>query len=112
MKENKYLKWLLIIQSFLPLFLLILIRCFCLNNFKLVSQFFIRLFQKDFGVILIALNHPDLFSVILLCLSVIMLIIGIMIYILFNKIQKFGFCEEHENIAVDADVTENSVAFL
>ena len=39
------------------------IRCFCLNNFKLVSQFFIRLFQKDFGVILIALNHPDLFSV-------------------------------------------------
>ena len=50
MKENKYLKWLLIIQSFLPLFLLILIRCFCLNNFKLVSQFFIRLFQKDFGV--------------------------------------------------------------
>ena len=117
MKENKYLKWLLIIQSFLPLFLLILIRCFCLNNFKLVSQFFIRLFQKDFGVILIALNHPDLFSVILLCLSVIMLIIGIMIYVLFNKIQKFGFCEEHENIAVDADVTENAfvdntIAFL
>lgn len=112
MKENKYLKWLLIIQSFLPLFLLILIRCFCLNNFKLVSQFFIRLFQKDFGVILIALNHPDLFSVILLCLSVIMLIIGIMIYVLFNKIQKFGFCEEHENIAVDADLTENSVAFF
>ena len=66
---------------------------------------------------LIALNHPDLFSVILLCLSVIMLIIGIMIYVLFNKIQKFGFCEEHENIAVDADVTENAfvdntIAFL
>ena len=112
MKENKYLKWLLIIQSFLPLFFLILIRCFCLHSFKLVSQFFVRLFQKDFGVILIALNHPDLFSVILLCLSVIMLIIGIMIYIIFNKIQKFGFCEEHENIVVDADVTENSVAFF
>lgn len=50
MKENKYLKWLLIIQSFLPLFFLILIRCFCLHSFKLVSQFFVRLFQKDFGV--------------------------------------------------------------
>ena len=110
MKENKYLKWLLIIQSFLPLFFLI--RCFYLHNFKLVLRFFVRLFQRDFGIILIALSHPDLFSVILLCLSVIMLIIGIMIYILFNKIQEFGFYEEHENIVVDADVTENSVAFF
>ena len=112
MKENKYLKWLLIIQSFLPLFFLVLIRCFSLHRLELVMQFIVRLFQGDFGIILIALKHSEIFSVTLLCICIIMLAIGIMIYLLFNKIQKSGFYEEHENIVVDADATENSVAFF
>lgn len=58
MKENKYLKWLLIIQSFLPLFFLILIRCFCLHSFKLVSQFFCKAIPKRFWSYLNSFKPP------------------------------------------------------
>jgi len=112
MKENKYLKWLLIIQSFLPLFFLVLIRCYSLYRLKLISQFIIGLLQGNFRVILIALKHPEVFSATLLCICIIMFAIGMTIYLLFNKTQKSGFYEEHEKITVDSDATENSVVFF
>jgi len=112
LKENKSLKWLLILQSFLPLFFLVLIRCFDLSRLELISRFVFRLFHRDFIVFSLALKHSEFFSTVLLCICILMLSVGLLIYLLFNKIQKSGFCEESKKIIVDADATENSVAFF
>lgn len=49
MKENKYLKWLLIVQSFLPLFFLVIIRCYNKIRGKMILDFIITLSWKSWG---------------------------------------------------------------
>lgn len=112
MKENKYLKWLLIIQSFLPLFLLVIIRCCSKLRGKLVWNFLSELFRGNFNVIRTAINHSEIYATSLLCFCTIMLVCGLCVYFFFIKIQRFGFREEENKIIADADVTENSVAFF
>ena len=46
MKENKYLKWLLIVQSFLPLFFLVIIRCYNKIRGKMILDFILELKRK------------------------------------------------------------------
>ena len=112
MKENKYLKWLLIVQSFLPLFFLVIIRWFSKAKVKLVHNFVSELFQGNFKVIGTALIHSEIYATTLLCFCVIMFIFGLGVYLFFKKSQSFGFQEEEKKIIIDADVTENSVAFF
>lgn len=112
MKENKYLKWLLIVQSFLPLFFLVIIRCCSKARIRLVLRFVSELFRGNFKVIGAALNHSEIYGTSLLCLCAILLLFGLCIYILFKNRQSFGFQEEGKKIVIDADVTENSVAFF
>ena len=112
MKENKYLKWLLIIQSFLPLFFLVIIRCYSKSRVRMIYDFISELVHGNFEVIGIALNHPEIFSTGLLCVCALMFVLGLGIYIFFKKSQSFGFQEEEKKIVIDADVTENSVAFF
>lgn len=112
MKENKYLKWLLIVQSFLPLFFLVIIRCYSKIRVRMISGFISELFRGNFGVIGIVLNHPEIFATSLLCVCVLMFVLGLCIYLFFKKSQNFGFQEEGKKIVIDADVTENSVAFF
>lgn len=112
MKENKYLKWLLIVQSFLPLFGLVIIRCYSKIRVKLILDFLSELFQGNFKVIGTALKHPEIFATSLLCVCVAMFAFGLYINLFFQKNQSFGFQEEAKKITIDADVTENSVAFF
>lgn len=112
MKENKYLKWLLIVQSFLPLFFLVIIRCCSKARVKLVRNFVSELFRGNFKVIGTALNHSEIYATSLVCFCAIMFIFGVGVYFFFKKIQRFGFQEEEKKIVIDADVTENSVAFF
>ena len=112
MKENKYLKWFLIMQSFLPLFILVIIRCSSKARWKLIFDFIRELSQGKGEAIEIALTHSEIFATSLLCISVLMLIGGLCIYRFFKKHQTSGFQEEATKIVVDADMTENSVAFF
>ena len=112
MKENKYLKWLLIVQSFLPLFFLVIIRWFSKARVKLVHKFVSELVRGNFKAIGTALNHSEIYATILLCFCAIMFMFGLGIYFFFKKSQSFGFQEEEKKIVIDADVTENSVAFF
>lgn len=112
MKENKYLKWLLIVQSFLPLFFLVIIRCYSKIRVRMISDFVSELFHGNFEVIGIARNYPEILATGLLCVCALMLVLGLGIYLFFKKIQSFGFQEEEKKIVIDADVTENSVAFF
>ena len=112
MKENKYLKWLLIVQSFFPLFFLVIIRCYSKVRVKLVYHFVSELFHGNFKVIGTALNHSEIYATSLLCFCAIMFMFGFGTYFFFKKNQSFGFQEEEKKIVIDADVTENSVTFF
>lgn len=112
MKENKYLKWLLIVQSFLPLFFLVIIRCYNKIRIKLILYFVSELFHGNLDVIGTALNHSEIFATSLLCVCAVMFVFGLYKYLFFRKSQSFGFQEEGKKIVIDADVTENSVIFF
>ena len=112
MKENKYLKWLLIVQSFLPLFFLVVIRCYSKIRIKLILCFISELFHGNLEVIGIALSHSEIFATSLLFFCAVMFIFGLLIYLFFRKNQNFGFQEEIKKIIIEADVTENSVTFF
>lgn len=112
MKENKYLKSLLIQQSFLPLYLLIIIRCFSEHKCHLIVNFFSELFHGHLGVIWTALHHAEIFGTFLLCLSLLLFVFSLGIYFLFKKNQTFGFHEEAKKIVKGADMTENSIVFF
>jgi len=112
MKEYKHLKWLLILQSFLPLFFLVVIRCYSKIRIKLIYRFITELLHGNFKVIGIALQHQEIYATSLLCFCVLMFVLGLVIYFFFRKSQSFGFQEEEKKIVIDADVTENSVAFF
>ncbi|WP_418547183.1 hypothetical protein [Longicatena caecimuris] len=112
MKENKYLKWLLIVQSFLPLFFLVIIRCYSKTRGKMILNFISELFHGHLGVIGSALKHPEIYATILLCFCAAMFVFGLLVYFFFKKSQSFGFQEEGKKIVIDADVTENSVTFF
>ena len=112
MKECKNLKWLLILQSFLPLFFLVIIRYCSEVRIKLVYNFVSEVFRGNFMIFETALNHSELYATSLLCFCFVLLIFGFLIYVFFKKIQSFGFQEEEKKIVVDADGTENSVAFF
>lgn len=112
MKENKYLKWLLIVQSFLPLFFLVIIRCCSKSRVKLIFGFVSELFRGNLKAIGTALKHPEIFATSLLCFCTLMLLLGLFKYLFFKKSQSFGFQEEEKKIVIDADATENSVTFF
>lgn len=112
MKESKYLKGLLIVQSFLPLFLLVIIRCYSKIRVKMILAFIAELFHGNLAVIGTALRHSEIFATSLLCFCIVMFVFGVCIYFFFKKNQCYGFQEEGKRIVIDADVTENSVSFF
>ena len=112
MRECKVLKLFLIVQSFLPLFFLVIIRCYSERRIELVLCFLSELFRGNLKVVEVARNHSEIFAVILLCSCTVMFILGLLVYLFFRRIQSFGFQEEGKKIVVDADVTVNSVTFF
>ena len=100
MKECKNLKWLLILQSFLPLFFLVIIRYYSEVRIKLVYNFVSEVFRGNFMIFETALNHSELYATSLLCFCFVLLIFGFLIYVFFKKIQSFGFQEEEKRLSL------------
>lgn len=91
MKENKYLKWLLIVQSFLPLFFLVIIRCYNKIRGKMILDFILELFHGNHGVIGSALKHPEIYATSLLCFCAIMFVFGLLVYFSSKKVRASAF---------------------
>lgn len=100
MKENKYLKWLLIVQSFLPLFALMIIRCYSRERKRLVFKFKAEFFRGNFKAIETAVDHPEIFGSILLCFGTVMFVFSLAVTLFFRKNQCFGFQEEGKKLSL------------
>ena len=112
MKENRILKWLLIIQSFVPLFFLILIRCADSSVRNLIKIFFQRIFSGDFSALQIAVHHQCIYAAFLTISSAALFLFGAAIILFFWPTQKSGFEEVKKPIEAFEDISENSVAFF
>lgn len=99
-------------QSFLPLYFLVIIRCFSVRRGKIILRFFLELFSGNIKVVKSALIHPEIFATILLCFSVVMLVSGLFVYLYFKRNQSSGYQEEKKKIIIDSERTEKSVAFF
>lgn len=112
MKNARILKWLLVIQSFFPLFLLLLIRYWDISVFTLTGRFFGGLLQGDIRVFGKAWHHAGFLTVILHMICILMIAAGLLIYWIFDKIQKYGFEDKGEKIIAGEDTTAEGSVFL
>lgn len=113
LRENRFLKWLLIIQSFTPLFLLLIIKYWDWNICKLVSEFFNFIVSGNVKeAIFKSFKNEELLRLMFIFICAILLVAGILIYLYFNKVQTVGFTDRAEKISVSNDTTETSAAFF
>lgn len=112
MKNIRILKWLLVIQSFLPLFLLLLIKYWDPSAFILTGKFISGLLQGDAAVFGKAWQHSCFLTVVLHIICILMIAAGLLIYRLFDKIQRYGFVDKGETIMAGEDTTAEGSVFL
>ena len=106
------MKSLLIIQSFFPLAILLLIKYGDIKVVKLSMKFAEVFIQNPANAITKALVHAEIFLVLLHLFCITITISGVFIYVLFKKIQGYGFVDRAEKILIEEDTTETSVGFF
>ncbi|NCB42197.1 MAG: hypothetical protein EOM59_06215 [Clostridia bacterium] len=106
------MKWLLIIQSFFPLSLLLLIKYFDFEVFRMVEVFISQIMNTPLAVINNAISHPKFILVVLHFLCIVMILAGVFIYLIFKNIQGYDYVDKGERVSVLEDTTETSVAFF
>ena len=106
------MKSLLIIQSFFPLAILLLIKYGDIKVVKLSIKFAEVFIQNPANAITKALVHAEIFLVLLHLFCITITISGVFIYVLFKKIQGYGFVDRAEKILIEEDTTETSVGFF
>jgi hypothetical protein len=111
--ENFYLKKALVLQSFAPLFLLLVIKYLDICMYwNLIIKFFDAC--KMFGIkaICIVLKHHSFGGMVVSAIGVIWLIITIFIAIGFNGIQKSGLTSSGEKISIEDSPNDGGATFL
>lgn len=111
-KESGAIKWCLILQSFTPLFVLLLIENWDWSFFKLLQKFGANLWAPPFEVWGKVFHHPNLYSTLLMGFCLISVLLGVLIYLLFRNIQQSSYNDKGEKITVLEDTTGNSVVFF
>lgn len=112
MHEDKRLKCCLVLQSFCPLFILMLIKHGDFVYIKLVAQFFCSLVYGDFNVICRAFNNPVIGNVIISLICIGWIAFTALIAIGFNDIQSTNFDSPGEEISNVTEKKDSGVTFL
>lgn len=111
--ENLNLKRCLVLQSFAPLFLLLLIKHLDIRLYwKLVRSFFGLLADTGIRAFGTAVNHIFFGSFVISVISTIWLIITVVIALGFQGMQKAGFKSAGEQITIEDLPGDNGAAFL
>lgn len=112
MKENPALKKSLVLQSFAPLFFLLLIKHMYLKMPSLIAKFISALRTEGIDAVRRAINHPLFWDLIIVFVSVIWLLITVLVVFGFRGIQSSGFESKGENIVVHEDKKDVGISFL
>ena len=111
MKENRKLRNLLIMQSFLPLTVLLFIKHFKISMCMLVFDFTSQLFHGDLAVFRKALEHESFLIFIVLTGCVFWFIRGILSVYQFRNVQNANFIEG-DKITVNSISSDSGLIFF
>ena len=112
MKEDKKLKYFLVLQSFCPLFLLIFIQHIDKVHFKLFGRFFIGLFHGDLSVFYKIFSNEALGNVIITILCLIWFFLTAVFSWCFRNYQNSNFVHQGDMIKIDFEKKDSGVTFL
>ena len=110
--ENKKLKWELIIQSFLPLSILVVIKNAKLEVWKSLLKFFRRLYGGEISVLLDVYQHPHTWTFLLILISVLITISGCIAIWQFKEVQFSGFTDAGEKVKIEEEITDSGITFF
>ena len=105
------MKYQLIFQSFLPLYVLLFIKNFKLEYFYLIYKF-IKWFKLDFSFIKYVIKHHYFISIISEILLLFMIVLAFKFYNDFKKENDSGFISQGEKIKDVKDLSENNLLFF
>lgn len=112
MKENRRLKTGLILQSFAPLFLLLLIKSVNRAMPRLIMSFFGKLFREGISAFTAAIAHPAFWRFILTMISIVWIILACIIYLAYRGMQNSGFESKGEMISIIEQKQDVGLSFL
>ena len=110
MQEDKKLKSFLVLQSFCPLFLLVLFKH--IGHFGLIIRFFAGLFHGDFSVLGKMAKSAAFGDVVLSFFSIIWLISTVIVAIGFRNFQYSSFASHGETIIIGSEKKDSGTTFL
>lgn len=111
MNPNIKLKRSLVLQSFFPLFFLLLVKYMDFGLFFLIKKFFLKLFRGDLWVIISALQHEKFLILILVLISCCWLLAAIWADFQLKDVHTANFCDFGERIKIDTFITDAGVVF-
>ena len=111
-EQNLKLKRKLVIQSFLPLFILIFIRYFDYRMISSICHFIRELMQRNFSVMNRIWDHPYLGPFIAAFISLVCSLYGITAMWQFKSMQMSGFVDAGEEIVIEEEITDSGITFF
>ena len=111
-EQNLKLKRKLVIQSFLPLFILIFIRYLDYRMISSICHFIRELMQRNFSVMNRIWDHPYLGPFIAAFISLACSLYGITAMWQFKSMQMSGFVDAGEEIVIEEEITDSGITFF
>ena len=112
MEENWRLKTCLVLQSFVPLFCLLLIKYMHFDMFRLIIAFSQKLAQNGIRAFSCAYHHDMFWNAIISFICVTWIVITAIVMSAYNSMQKSGFRSAGEKIMVNEEQKDAGVSFL
>lgn len=111
-EKNNRLKCKLIIQSFAPLYFLVLIKYFDYHILVNGKKFFQGLFHGDFSVLLKVYGNQYFGVFLISVLSISWIISAVIAFWQFKEVQMSGFIDAGDKIEIDEQLTDSGVTFF
>lgn len=111
-KQNNKLKYKLIVQSFAPLYTLVLIKYFDYHILLNGKRFFQKLFQGDYSIFIQVWTNEYFGAFFISVLSICWIISAVIAFWQFKDAQMSGFTDAGDKIAIDEQLTESGITFF
>lgn len=111
-RENKKLKWKLIIQSFFPLSLLVIIKNLTPEILQNLINFFRKLFRGKISVLLDLYYNPHTWIFLVILIFLLVAISGYIAIWQFKEVQFSGFTDAGEKVKIEEEITDSGITFF
>ena len=112
MTENKNIKRKLIIQSFMPLYIILVIKNFDAKMLILAKKLTEHLLKRDFKIISHVFNHPLFLSCIFEIIGILWILSAAFSIFEFTAMQRANFASQNESVKECEKISDGGVTFF